>query len=263
MNEELKERVRNQFSGIAQDYLDSPLFSQGDDLTHVVEAAQLSGNERVLDVGCGAGHTAIALARRAASCVGMDLTESMVAIAEKYAREVGVANAAFCVGDAENLVWPDGTFDLVACRYAVHHFADPRRFIDEAARVLKPGGCLLISDHYAAEDPAIDTYVNHLNRLRDPSHVREPRRSEYRTWFDAAGLSYEEVVTWDLFLDFDDWVARSRTPRDVRDELVRLLQQPPNGAKERQHIEIDAMGGQPRSFSLTCALFAGRKWTTE
>lgn len=261
MNEDSKERVRQQFSDIAQDYLDSPLFSQGDDMLHLVQAAELTGSEFVLDVACGAGHTAIALARHAASCIGMDLTASMVNIADQHAREVAVPNVKFCVGDAENLVWPADTFDVVACRYAVHHFPDPQRFVAEAARVLKPGGRLLISDHYAAEDPDLDVYVNHLNRLRDPSHVREPRRSEYQGWFKEVGLAYDEPVTWDLFLEFDNWVARSRTPQSVREELVRLLHNAPEGARERQHIEIDQASGQPRSFSLTCALMRGRKRT--
>lgn len=82
-------------------------------------------------------------------------------------------NVRFQQGTAESLPFPDDSFDIITCRYAAHHFSDVRKAVREVARVLKQDGRFLLVDHYAPEDPVLDEFVNHLNRLRDPSHVRE------------------------------------------------------------------------------------------
>jgi ubiquinone/menaquinone biosynthesis C-methylase UbiE len=262
MANDARDAVRHQFSRNATDYRDEPLFAEGEDLRRMVESIPLSGMERVLDVATGAGHTALAFAPHVHRCIGIDLTEAMVRVAAQLARDRGVDNVEFVTGDAENLPFPDETFDVVSCRFAVHHFPDARTAIREVARVLKPGGAFLLVDHYAPEDDELDAFVNELDRLRDPSHVRENRLSEYRWWFAESGLCYDEKLKWDLRLQFDNWVERARTPMDKRRELAQRLRTAPIAARETYRIELtDA--GEPVSFCLKCALVHGTKtWRT-
>lgn len=253
-----KESVRRQFSQNAADYRDAPLFSAGQDLRQMVASVPLNGRERVLDIGTGAGHTALAFAAVAGECVGLDLTDAMIDVATKFAAERGVTNVHFEVGDAEDLPFPNESFDVVSCRFAAHHFGHVERSIEEIARVLRPGGTFILVDHLAPEDDLLDGFVNHLDRLRDPSHVREHRGSEYQSMFAQHGLSYAQHGNWDLGLDFQDWVQRGRTSTEVVTQLVKHLQNAPQVCKEVFRVEFDP-DRQPVSFCLKCALIHGVK----
>ncbi|UOF90041.1 class I SAM-dependent methyltransferase [Fodinisporobacter ferrooxydans] len=258
MKNSMKDAVRKQFQNNAGDYRDEPLFAAGEDLRYMVESVVLSGTERVLDIGTGAGHTALAFSPFVKKSIGIDLTEEMVEVAAKFAKDRGVKNIEFCVGDAENLTFSDETFDLVTCRFAAHHFPNAKRAIREISRVLKPGGIFLLVDHYAPENPDLDTFVNDLDRLRDPSHVREYRLSEYRAWFVENGLSFQEKLMWDLPIEFENWVRRARTPQDVRFQLIEFLRTASFPCKQAFRVEIDEEQ-KPISFCLKCSLLHGVK----
>lgn len=258
MNSDVKNAVRRQFTQNAGDYRDEPLFAQGDDLTYMVESVLFTGTEQVLDVGTGAGHTALVFAPHVAHCIGCDLTTAMVEVAANYAKEQGVLNAKFLTADAEALPFPEASFDFVTCRFAAHHFSNLRGAVHEISRVLKPGGTFLLVDHYAPEDSDLDNFVNTLDVMRDPSHVREYRLSEYKAQFEEAGLSYSEKRHWDLPLQFDNWIRRARTPREMKYKLVEFLRTACNHAKETFRIELD-QAAYPVSFCLNCALLHGVK----
>ena len=258
MENEAKNAVRSQFSQNAADYRDEALFANGDDLRYMVQSVRISGSERVLDVGSGAGHTAFAFAPFVEQCLGLDLTEAMVNVAKAFAKDHGIQNVDFMTGDAEHLPLPDESFDFATCRFAAHHFPSVKQAISEIERVLKPGGTFILVDHYAPEDPSLDAFVNNLDRLRDPSHVRENRLSEYKAWFEEVGLLYRERSSWDLRLQFENWVQRARTPLEVREKLIEILRLAPASCKDAFHIELDDRA-QPVSFSLKCALIHGVK----
>ena len=101
------ESARRQFGPAAAAYAASRYHAEGPDLAALVEAAELTGTERALDIGCGAGHTALALAPRVREVVACDVTEAMLEQAEALARERGAANVSFVAADAASL--PLGT----------------------------------------------------------------------------------------------------------------------------------------------------------
>ena len=85
-----------------------------------------------------------------------DLTPRMLAAARRFIGEQGVTNVEFVVADAEQLPFLDETFSLVTVRIAPHHYADVPRAVREMARVLRPGGRLIVIDNIAPEDDALD-----------------------------------------------------------------------------------------------------------
>jgi SAM-dependent methyltransferase len=252
-----RERVREQFGRNVRGYRDDALFAAGDDLRRLVALAGPTGSERVLDVGCGAGHTALAFAPHVREVVGVDVTPEMVATAAELARSRGLDGASFVVAAAEALPFPDRSFDLVTCRFAAHHFADLKRALAEAARVLVPTGAFLLVDHVAPEDDEQDAFVNTLDRLRDPSHVREWRLSELEGAFAEAGLGFTLVDTWALPLELESWFRRAGTPPDARAEVVALLQGAGPAVAQAFDVVCDETGA-PCRFSLRVALVVGR-----
>jgi SAM-dependent methyltransferase len=207
--------VRDQFGAVAAAYATSSYHSSGPDLAALVSSAGLTGREQVLDLGCGAGHTALAVAPHAAAVEAVDLTPEMLKVAAGLAESRGVTNITFRSADVAALPFEDASFDLVTSRVSAHHYADPEAALREAARVLRPGGSILLIDTVAPEDPALDTFYNAVELLRDRSHVRNCRVTEWKRMLDGAGFVPETLLEFTIELDGASWVQRSQTPANM------------------------------------------------
>lgn len=250
-SEGIKGAVRQQFGNVADRYATSAVHAGGPDLEALVDAVPATEG-RILDVGCGTGHTTLAVAARAASVVGVDLTEEMLAEGRRLADERGIQNVTFEHGDAERLDYPDGWFDVVVSRYSAHHFPRPEHALREIARVLSPDGTFLLVDTVAPDAPAQDTFLNAIEVLRDPSHVRDHSVAGWLTLFASAGFAGEMLQWWKVRLAFDAWVARMQTLAVAVSAIAYLFDGAPEEMRSLLAIEPD------RSFSIPVALFRGR-----
>ncbi len=95
---------------------------------------------------------------------------------------------SFREAGAEALPFADDRFDVVTCRIAAHHFADPVAFVQEVARVLRPGGLFLLVDNVAPQDPVLAEAMTRIDRERDPSHVEAYTVARGVGWFAKVGL---------------------------------------------------------------------------
>lgn len=239
-HEEIKDRVRTQFGASAAGYVSSALHAAGEDLRRLVELAELRGDERVLDVTTGGGHTALAFAPHIREVVASDLTPRMLEAARAFVRGRGVSNVRFEQADAEAMPFADASFDVVTCRIAPHHFPAPRRFVGEVARVLVPGGRFLLDDNVAPEDPELDEFMNRFEKWRDPGHVRAYRVSEWQRWMEAAGLRVVHIEPpAPKLYDFDEWTALIRMPEEEKRELQAWLIAAPPRCREFFDIVVE------------------------
>ena len=119
---------------------------------------------RVLEIAPGPGFFCIELAKLGDyQITGLDISKSFVAIAQKNAREAGV-DVEFKLGDAANMPFGEGIFDLTFCQAAFKNFSRPVKAIEEMYRVLKPGGVAVILDmRHDAPEEAMDAEVDKMN----------------------------------------------------------------------------------------------------
>jgi len=225
-------RVQASFGPNAARYTTSRGHADVEALTRLVARLAPRPTDAVLDLGTGAGHTALAFAPHVARVAALDLTRSMLDEVRRNAALRTVGNVTVAQGAAEALPFADATFDVVACRLTTHHFASLPHAVGEIARVLRTGGRLLVADTMVPEDDEIDRAINEIETLRDPSHVRNWRPSEWRHMIAAARM---RVVECDLGyydegdgMDFEAWTARIGTPPDaVRALRARFAAAPP------------------------------------
>jgi ubiquinone/menaquinone biosynthesis C-methylase UbiE len=244
----------SQFDPQSQAYLASAVHAAGPDLRHAAHLVRALPEQPALalDLGCGAGHLAFALAPLVGQVVAADPSSSMLSTVSGAARERGLQNIRTQQTGAETLPFPDGRFDVVSSRYSAHHWFDLPRALREMRRVVKPGGYLLMIDLLGDESPLIDTHLQAMELMRDPSHVRDQSASQWRALLLEAGFRSIEEKHWPVRLEFASWIARMRTPVVSAEAIRRMQQGAPKEVQEGLAIEPDG------SFTARTGLFWAR-----
>ena len=212
----------------------------------MLAAAQPQPTDTVLDVATGTGFTALAFAPHVRSVVGLDVSPGMLAQAKSYASERGDRNTRFQEGAAESLPFGDGTFDLVTCRIAPHHFLDVQKFLSEAARVLKPDGRFVLVDTTVPDDvPDAAQWQNAVEVLRDPSHVENYPPSKWRQMTEDAGLTVTECRTdgGGITIPLSDWLHKAGCTPEQSAAVREAFADAPNSARQAFQIVTTAEGG--------------------
>lgn len=238
-----------QFGAHAQAYVVSAVHSGGADLEALAARVAKTAPQRALDLGTGGGHVAYILARAAKVVTAVDLSANMLAAVAAEARRRGFSNIETVEARAENLPFPDAHFDFLATRFSAHHWRDARAGLCEARRVLRAGAPAVFVDVVSPEAPALDTFFQAIELLRDISHVRDYSRGEWRDMLSRAGFVVTAERFWRLRMDFADWTGRIGTPA-VLAQAIRALQQQAD-EETRLHFAIENDG----SFVLDAALF--------
>ncbi|HWD39549.1 MAG TPA: methyltransferase domain-containing protein [Fimbriimonas sp.] len=242
----IHERVAAQFAPTAAAYAASKTHGDKEALAVLVELTDPQSADKLLDIATGAGHTALAFAPLVAEVVAFDLTPSMLDQAAALAAERGLTNVTTVQGQAERLPFPDESFDIVTVRTAPHHFADVKAFVDESFRVLKPGGKFLLVDTTVPEDDWLDIEINRIELLRDPSHVRNYRASEWQGLVEEAGFRVAHLHVGQHAggkkMDLEEWLERIRTSEANREQLRGIFSNPAPELVEA--LAIDRVAGR-------------------
>jgi ubiquinone/menaquinone biosynthesis C-methylase UbiE len=217
------ETVQSQFSPVAANYRTSVVHSMGAELQKMADLAGQISCPLTLDAGCGAGHTAVALAPVCREVVALDLTVTMLEQVVTLANEKGLGYIRVERGDVAWLPFASATFDIVATRYSAHHWPKIKQALKQCRRVLKPKGLFFMCDIIAPENSAIDTFQQTIEYLRDPSHVRDHRLSEWGQLLADAGFKVRQCDTWTLDLQVERWTQRMATPAAKVAMLKQLM----------------------------------------
>jgi ubiquinone/menaquinone biosynthesis C-methylase UbiE len=232
------DKVRDQFNRQAEVYARMRHATDTEAFRKLITLAQTQPHHKVLDVACGPGFLTMTFAEHCAEAVGFDATDKFLALAQMEAAQRGLRNLTFQKGDAGQLPFADGTFDIVVCRAAFHHMPYPERTLAEMKRVAKADGRLLILDMLAPEYPQKATYYNHLERLCDPSHARALPESEFEQLFADAGLRLIARLKTPLRFPVDEWLKHGGPSEQTEHEILRLIDDSPEGYRTGLNIDL-------------------------
>jgi hypothetical protein len=193
--------VTDVWSQRAEAFRESPTHREGPDLDLLVEWCEPGADVKVLDVATGGGHVARRLREAGCTVVTVDPAPGM---------------KADVVAPADHLPFEDGSFDVVTCRIAAHHFPDLPAAVTEMTRV--SNRLLVIEDNLFRGDN-----VEEAERLRDPTHVRCYSEVEWKDVVTKAGFEVEQLEHFDRRQSVDAWLERVDTPPDAAARIRELL----------------------------------------
>ena len=209
-----------------------------------------------VDLGTGAGFTAFAVAGVSDRVVASDVTEPMLRQTQRLGRERGIANLDLSQNAAEALPFAGGSIDLVTSRVSAHHSRDFEKALDEAQRVLKKGGSLLMADSVAPEDDAITKWMNDIELRRDFSHVENRRISAIARMLEERGFTVVENDYPRIYLRFNEWTARTKVSPEETESLRRDFLEAPAAARDA--FQVAPVHGDI-AFSWPCWVFRAVK----
>lgn len=173
----------------------------------------------VIELGCGTAYVSAWLARRGARVVGIDASRRQLETARRLQREHGL-DFPLILGNAESVPFPDASFDLAISEYGASIWADPYRWIPEAARLLRPGGRLVF-------------LVNGtILMLCMPDESDAPATELLRRdYFGMHRMEWPDEPGVEFHLGYGDWIRLLRSSGFEVEDLVEL--RPPEGATTR------------------------------
>jgi SAM-dependent methyltransferase len=232
----------------------------------LLEAAEISQGQRVLDVACGPGHLAATATARGAIAQGLDFSAAMVGVARGLYPEIVVTE-----GDAEDMLYADGTFDAVVSSFGIHHVPRPQRALAECWRVLKPGGRIAFTVWATpAENTAWSLVFDAVARHGDRSAAQTPppgalnETDQCARALEAAGFADRsaEIVRAEWQLRDGRALLAALAAGTVRMAALIGAQQP--SALAAMAVDIDSQAarfrrGENLAIPIAAVLARGRK----
>jgi 2-polyprenyl-6-hydroxyphenyl methylase/3-demethylubiquinone-9 3-methyltransferase len=200
-------------------------------LDYVERASGLAGLD-VLDVGCGGGLLAEAMARKGARVVGLDMANDLLAVARLHALDAGVSLTYLFESAEEHAAAHASAYDVVTCMEMLEHVPDPAAVVNALAQMVRPGGHVFLSTinrtprAYAL---AIVGAVYVLRLLPPGTHTYEKfiRPSELSAWAKTAGLAPVDISG----LDYDPFSHKAALKADAGVNYLMHLRRPATATK--------------------------------
>ena len=222
----IQQAAQEQFARQSRNYGRSHILADVSDVIGALQKVTLPERACVLDVATGAGHTGLHLASLGHEVVCADLAAPMLERVREAAAERGLT-VETRQHAAEELPYPDASFDLVTSRIAPHHFSSPESFVRETARVLRPGGWFLLIDGSVPDDaPEAEEWLHQVEKLRDPSHHRLLSPKAWTALCQTHGLFVQSAELRTLKQpDLEWYFETAATPTENRVRVRELISQ--------------------------------------
>lgn len=228
------------------------------DLATAARYLQPTVDDQMLDIACGEGEATLYFAPLVRQVVASDLTMQMLKKAqEQISEKSGIENVTFREADAQDLPFPAGSFTLLTCRIATHHFPKLYRSLQEFHRVLRRGGRLAVIDNPLPSDPEIAEFYQQFELARNPSHLQTFTEGQWRQMALDAEFQVIHTETVPMVQDFQEWLAQRKVGRSQAKKLAQMLATAPKKVQDYFHVELFA--GEVESFTEPRVLLIAKR----
>lgn len=187
--------------------------SEGAWLKDTIRKIGFGEGNLLVDIGVGTANAALPFLEAGGRLLGVDPAGAMAQKGRARLDEIGLGtSAAFLLGDGHQIPLADGCADCSICRNVFHHMRSPAEVTSEMVRILRPGGHIIVMDHYAPDDAGAQAEIHVTEKLREPSLVHTVSLAEFRAHYAAAGADLIEAHTEKERLDALKWLKSGRTP---------------------------------------------------
>lgn len=212
--------IVDQFTKQAVPFSRKTAMSSEEIFSLMLAMCEVTPQDVALDVACGPGLTACAVATIASQVTGIDLTPAMIECAKARQAELGLNNLNWQLGDVYSLPFTDNSFSLVLTRFSFHHFLNPAGVLDEMIRVCLPGGRVMVWDSIPEAGKA--GAYNQLEKLKDPSHAKALTEEELLGIVSRSGLTNIRTAPFNLEFEMEQQLA-AMFPLPGDEERIRQI----------------------------------------
>ena len=237
---DIQRAAQEQFGKQSHRYAKGHVLENIEDVRAAVAHMNLPAQALVLDIATGAGHTGLFFASLGHDVTLADVAQPMLDRASEAAAARGL-RITTRLHAAEELPYPDGSFDLMTCRVAAHHFSSPEAFVRESSRVLKPGGWFLLIDGSIEDGQAeAEEWLHQVEKFRDPSHHR---LLTPRTWSGYCAANGLEVTHSELTPfkqpDLNWYFETAATSPENRRKVLDLVDHAPDSVRQLLGLTVE------------------------
>lgn len=212
-----------QFGKQSHKYGKGHILENVDDVRAAAAKIPLAPGAKVLDIAAANGYTGLFFAEAGCRVTLADIAAPMLERASELAASRGLT-VETRQHAAESLPYPDASFDLVTCRVAAHHFSSPAAFVNETARILRPGGYFLLIDGSVEDnEPEAEAWIHQVEKLRDPSHARFLTPGSWKALCEAAGLQVQSSELFPMKQPNLEWYFQTAATTPENQQAVRAL----------------------------------------
>ena len=231
--DEVQRASQEQFAKQSGRYGKGHILENVEDLRAALRHVPLPPSARVLDVATGGGHTGLLLAELGHQVTLSDITQAMLDHASATAAARGL-KVQTRLHSAERFPYESGSFDLVTCRVAAHHFSSPESFVGESARVLLAGGWFLLIDGTVEDNQAeAEEWSHAVEKLRDPSHHRFVTPGKWKRLCEDSHLHVVHCgLTPFKQPDLNWYFETAATSPENRAKVMELVRNAPASARQ-------------------------------
>ena len=185
---------------------------------------RISEQDYLLDFACGTGEYAIFAAPTVKYVQGVDISKGMIEVAKKHAMEEKLNNVDFLCHPVEQTPFENGSFSVVICRSAYHHFYNYDRIFNEMIRCCQQGGRISVQDIVAYPNEKVDSFFEEFEMLVDVSHHKTLTKEYIKKLYDQANINIKNSFEIEIELQFQEYLMHARQSEKNKKKICKLIE---------------------------------------
>jgi ubiquinone/menaquinone biosynthesis C-methylase UbiE len=218
------EIVKRQFDKQAENFSNWSVTKNTEYQKAYFDFCQIAAQDTLLDFACGTGEYALFAAPKVRYVHGIDISEGMIAIAKKQAADKNIHNIKFLCHPVEKTPFDDGSFSIVICRSAFHHFHDYAGIFDEMVRCCYRGGRISVQDIVTYTDEKTDRFFEEFERLVDASHHKTLSKEYIQRLYEERNIKIRNTFKIEIELHFQEYLGHAHQSEESKRKISSLIE---------------------------------------